>query len=168
MQKAAADTESAYESREAPESEEEVLRRCDRLIAYFARKFRVETDDLTQIGRIALIEAHRAWQTKPHFAAFWTYARKAVLGEMLNHMTREAARAVKEAECGLAPAPFCSPDDAYEAREHVSALGEREASVLEAYVAGHPVPEIAEQHGISRARAYQLLEGAAENIRRRA
>jgi RNA polymerase sigma factor (sigma-70 family) len=150
------------------ETEEGIIRRYDRLIGFLARRFRIDTDDLIQVGRVALLQAFRAWPTKPHTSSFWTYARKAVLGEMLNFTTSEVTRQIKEAESGLLPSAPCAPDAACEAREHVSALGEREAAVLEMYVAGYPVPEIASQNNISRSRAYQILEGSLENIQRRA
>lgn len=160
-------TTATADAATATETEEETIRRYDRLIGFLARRFRIDVDDLAQVGRIALLEAHRAWPSKPHTSSFWTYARKAVIGEMINHATAEVTRRAKEPESGLAPAPFCAPDTACEAREHVASLGEREASVLEMYVAGYPVLEIAEMVGVSRPRIYQILEGSVENIRRR-
>jgi len=159
--------EVAAANPETNESEDEIIRAHDERIKFLARRFRLDIDDLLQIGRVALLRAFRAWPAKPHTAAFWTYARKAVLGEMINYATAEFTRQAKEAERGLVPSEPCAPDAACEAREHVAVLGEREASVLEMYVAGYPVPEIASQNNISRSRAYQILEGSMENIRRR-
>jgi RNA polymerase sigma factor (sigma-70 family) len=149
-------------------SEESIIRRYDRLIGYLARRFRLDVDDLVQVGRIELLQAFRLWQTKPHNATFWTYARKAVLGAMINHATREVSRIAKETESGLAPAPVCAPDDALEALEHISSLSPREASVLQMYVAGYDAEEIAEANGIRRSRVYQLLEDSMETINERA
>lgn len=150
------------------ETEEEIIRRFDRLIGSLARRFRLDVDDLIQVGRVALLRAFRAWSTKPHTSSFWTYAHKAVLGEMINYVTGEVTRMTKEAESGLMPSAPCAPDDALEAREHLSALGERDASILEMYVAGITMPEIASQNNINRPRVYQILERSMENIRRRA
>jgi DNA-directed RNA polymerase specialized sigma subunit len=48
-----------------------------------------DVDDLAQVGRLAFLEAARAWQTKPHVAQLWTYARRAVLGAMIDYVTKD-------------------------------------------------------------------------------
>jgi RNA polymerase sigma factor (sigma-70 family) len=158
----------AVESVSEPEAE--IIQRYDRLVKYLARRFRQNTDDLVQVGRIELLEAHRMWQDLPHYAAFWTYARKFVLGGMVEFATREISRIAKEEEAGmgLAPSPECPPDVMLEVREHMAALAPREASVLQLFVEGHNAEEIAESQNISRSRVYQVIEEASRSIRRRA
>lgn len=150
------------------ESETSIVHRYDRLIGYLARRFRLDADDLVQVGRVALLEAFRNWPSKPHTSTFWTYARKAVLGEMLNYATGEITRIAMEAESGLLPAPSCPPDAALEVREHIASLSDRKALVLAMYTAGHDVADIAAENAISAPRVYQLIEDSMENIRERA
>jgi RNA polymerase sigma factor (sigma-70 family) len=162
--------QSAVPLEAAPESEESVIRRYDRLISFLARRFRVDTDDLVQIGRIELLRSLRDWQEKPHNALFWTYARKAVVGAMINHVTREAGRYAWETDPGFnEPASsFCPPDQSLEVREHIASLSDRDASIFEMYVAGFNADEIAERNGVSRPRVYQILASSVEKLRGRA
>jgi RNA polymerase sigma factor (sigma-70 family) len=160
--------ESAAASVAPLETEASIVKRHDRAIAIMARRFRFDADDLIQVGRVALLQAFRDWPSKPHTSSFWTYASKAVLGEMLNYTTGEVARVAKEIESGLAPSPTCSPDLALEAKEHTAALTDREMAVISLYAAGYSLPEAAETLGISRSLAYLIFDGAVETLRGRA
>lgn len=150
------------------DAEADILRRYDRLIRHFARRYRFDVDDLAQIGRLELLQAYRLWQSKPRHASFWTYARRAVVGGMLNFVMRESVRLSKELESGVSPSSFPAQDLALEAKEHVEVLSSREASVLGMYAAGFNAEEIAEESGMGRTHVYRILGDCVENIRRRA
>lgn len=151
------------------EREEDIVRRFDRLIRYFASRFRVDREDLAQAGRIALLEAYRSWQTKPQQVEFWSYARKAVLGEMIDYQTREISRTAREELSGnIFSAQACPPDVALELKEHLASLPDREASVVTMHAAGFDVGEIGSRNDLRKTQVYDLIKGSEENIRKRA
>jgi RNA polymerase sigma factor (sigma-70 family) len=159
---------SAADSSIESESETSIVRRFDESIKILSGRFRLDREDLIQVGRMAVLQAFRDWPQKPHTASFWSYARKAVVREMLRYATREFSRTALEIESGLVPAAVCPPDKFLELKEHLASLPEREASVLELHAAGFDVEEIAKKNGVRRTRAYELLGDSMENIRRRA
>lgn len=152
------------------ETEADVVRRYDWIVRHLASKFRVhvDIDDLIQIGRVELLIAARAWPSKAHTAAFWTYARKAVVRTMIDHVSREIARAAVEADAEVFPQPSTPPDTLLEAKELLTTLTERETDVVAGHVADLSQEEIGERTGVCQQRVQQILSGALKSLRKRA
>lgn len=71
-------------------TEAEIVRDHDAKIQALARRFRaIDLDDLFQIGRLELLKAARTWEGR---SSLWTYARRAVIGAMIDAVTREISR----------------------------------------------------------------------------
>ena len=81
-------TNAAAQQTAIPESEASIIKRHDKLIAYVAQRFSrsgVSQQDLLQEGRIALLQAARAWRAE-YETQLWTFAHKAVFGAMLRYV----------------------------------------------------------------------------------
>lgn len=155
--------------------EADVIRKYESLIRHLARRFArgvyySMVDDFAQIGRLAVLECWRTWRTRGEQTAdFWTYARKAVVGEMLNRLSSEVARARVEMDSDLVPQATTPPDVAAEVREHMSVLTEPESQVIACFAAGNSVREIQHKTGIkNRMKVQRTLKGALGRLRERA
>jgi len=169
-------------------SEVELVKKHDRLVRDLALRFTsVDVDDLFQVGQLALIEAARTWS---HRSQFWTYARRAVLGAMLDYATKEIGHTVPHAlhdveneidfrsnveekrgrrlEPEDVPAPASCLDDKLEAHRLMNGLSEIEARVLAMHIRDDlDVRTIAPLLGRSKSDVHRILSGAMKTLRER-
>lgn len=146
-------------------SEDSLIREYDHRVVAIARRFHSQAEDLAQIGRIALLEAARAWESKPHQTKFWTYAQRAVLGAMIDHLSREVKRAAIEAEAAWEPSAPAAPDVALEAKEALAFLPKRDAALVFAHAQGEDVRTLAEDVDIAKSTMHDLLSRSTRRIR---
>lgn len=158
-------------------SESEIVIKHDRLVHSLARRFRAaDVADLVQIGRLALLEAARGWRGE---SQFWTYARRAVLGAMIDYVTRECQQPqtqwipsdgdfpedLEPRDVSIEPAP----DARLEIVERLSVLTEVQREIVILHVRdGLGFEALAERTHRSKSDVHRIFESALETLRERA
>lgn len=163
---------SAIEST-AKESEGELIAKHDSRVRALARRFaNIDVDDLFQVGRLALIEAARAWETKPHVSQFWTYARRAVLGAMFDYATREIGhRAIGDDfdVSELVDVNGAGPEDELEVKRVFESLDDVEIEIIRLRVRdGLDFITLASRLGRSPSGVKRIFASAVATLRERA
>jgi DNA-directed RNA polymerase specialized sigma24 family protein len=150
------------------QKEADLIQEFEGRIASLARRFSRDRDDLMQIGRMALLEASRAWEEKEKHAQFWTFAFPYVLGAMLRFVTRETAHRAKERCAVWAPSFPVQPDVALEAKECLFTLPKSEAVMLLDRLEGFSLEKLSETTGLARSSVLDKLNAMKVKLRKRA
>lgn len=117
------------------------LKKHEKLIRNLAGRFSkmgVGVEDLAQEGRMALLQALEDWDSTR--SALWTYARRRVLGVMIDAVTKETEHHVASSlefdDDGevLIPAPGLAVDEACAFSRAFEGLSDHEQELLRLYI----------------------------------
>lgn len=115
-----------------------------------------DTDDLVQVGRIAVIEAHLSWLGSGG-ASRKTWTRRVVRWRVAEAAQRARDDAQPDEDIDRYPNGL-DPEEAYvraHARESVGMLSHRQRNVIDARLRGHTFAEIRGMIGVSAQQAEQ-------------
>jgi len=166
--------------------ESNIIAQHDKLLRHLAASWPHSLhEDLVQVGRIALLEASRTY-VAGRGAQLWTYARRAVLGAMIDWATKETERAAREVlwEKDLwSESPSIGdgvertvsvvdqgrdesacPESAISAAELLALLNDRQRVVVVLLLEGVETDEIAARLGVGRRQISKDLHGARRAV----
>jgi RNA polymerase sigma factor (sigma-70 family) len=154
--------------------ESELVRKHEALIRSLASKFCfLDRDDLCQIGRLALVEASRKWSPN-RGVQIWTYARRSVVGAMIDAVSKEVARIKHEHGSELDAESFpeelnFSLDDKLTLKTLLSILSDAEVEILRLHIVEDlDFRSIASRTDRSVGDVFRIYERALSTLRERA
>lgn len=158
-------------------NENEIIRSHDHLIRSLAARFLGAQDrkDIEQIGRMALIDVARRWDSDR--AKLWTFARPRVFGAMLRYATKRLEIEYEEVlaqpadaadEC-MEHAVFATEpnqETAVEIADLIGSLGEKEKSVIRLSLEGKGIEDIAAELGSSKSEVFRAYQRAVRKMQK--
>jgi len=148
-----------------------LLREYAAFLRWLADRLPGESDDLLQIGRVAVMEAYLSWDATQQ-ASRRTWTRKVArwrMAEAAQRITSQSADASPDQSLVDSAPNGLDPEGAYLrafARESIGLLSHHQRNVLDAWLRGYTFREIGSQIGVSDTMAHRLKVQAIARLQR--